>query len=88
MTGRGIAGRRRARLVLIAALALDALVAFLFVSAPGTMGPLRVEPPSPLEWVLLPFGVLLNIAGLAWMVWILRADPEGGPSAWRAIRDG
>ena len=96
MTGRGLAGRRQARLMLFAAIALDAFVVFLFVAQPATMGGpntsgpmfIPVEPPSRLVWLVPAFGILLNVVGLAWMVRILRADPEGGPSAWRAILDG
>jgi hypothetical protein len=74
--------------MLFVAIALDAFVVFLFVAAPTNIGPLLLEPPSRLVWLVPAVGILMNITGLAWMVRILRADPEGGPSAWRAIRDG
>ena len=87
MTGRGLAGRRQARRILVTALALDAFVVFTFVAAPSTMGG-SMFPPPPVVWIVPAIGILINIIGLAWMVRILRTDPEGGPSAWRAIRDG
>jgi hypothetical protein len=51
------------------------LAPFLFLAAPGFMGP---QPPR-LEVV----GVFGPIIGLAWMIRIRRADPEAGPSPFR-----
>ena len=88
MTGRGLAGRRLARRILFTALALDAFVAFLLLSAPSNIGPMFDAPPSPPLWIVTAaFGILMNIVGLAWMVRILRADPEGPPRSWRATRE-
>ena len=88
MTGRGLHGRHLARLILIAAIALDVLLALLlYVWAPGTMSPMWSEPPSRLvSFIPTAFGIALNLAGLAWMVRIVRADPEAGSSSWRAFR--
>lgn len=86
MTGRGLVGRRQARLMLFGAIVLDAFVGFVIVGQPPSMiGPMFAPPPSAL--IIPAVGILMNIAGLAWMVRILRADPEGGPPAWRALRD-
>jgi hypothetical protein len=86
MTGRGLAGRRQARRILFAAIALDAFVVFTFVAGPTTTGGL-MGPVSPVAWIVPGVGILMNIAGLAWMVRILRADPEGAPRNWRATRE-
>ena len=85
MTGRGLRGRRAARLMLIAVVALDAVLALLVATAPNTIGPM-LEQSSPLEWFVPALGIALNVGGLVWMVWIVRADPEASPSAWRSTR--
>ena len=87
VTGRGLRGRRMAWLILAAALVLDALVVLLFASAPSTMGGggwFR-EPPR-FVWLIPAFGIALNLAGLAWMIRIVRADPERHASFWRSKR--
>jgi hypothetical protein len=90
MTGRGLRGREQARLLLGAVLALDAVLAFLFVAAPNTMRPMFEAPPSalglPLGSLIVAIGIALHLGGLAWMVRILRADPEAHPSWFRIDR--
>jgi hypothetical protein len=91
MTGRGVRGRQQARLLLGAILALDAfLVAVLFVAMPNTMHPMFEAPPLmlglPLGSLIVAIGIALHLGGLAWMVRILRADPEGHASWWRSVR--
>jgi len=90
MTGRGLRGRQQAQLLLGVTLALDALLAFLFLSQPGTMGPRIDAPPFllglPLGTTIIAIGIALHLGGLAWMVRILRADPERHASSWRAVR--
>ena len=90
MTGRGLRGRQQARLLLGAILALDAVLAFLFVAPPNTIGPMFEAPPSPLGLplgsVIVAMGLALHLGGLAWMVRILRADPERHRSWWRFDR--
>jgi hypothetical protein len=86
MRGRGLRGRRRARRILFTAIALDAFVVLLFAAQPTTMGG-PFGPPPLTAYVVPAFGVLLNVVGLAWMVRIVRADPEAGPTGWRATRD-
>ena len=86
MTGRGLHGRHLARLILYVAIALDVLLALLvYVWAPNTMGPMFSAPPRHM-WLIPAFGIALNLAGLAWMIRIVRADPEAGSSSWRAFR--
>ncbi|HEX2754464.1 MAG TPA: hypothetical protein VHM48_03315 [Candidatus Limnocylindrales bacterium] len=83
MTGRGLQGRHLARLLLLAAFALDLIPAFLFVSAPNFIGPMSAEPPSRLVWLIPAVGIALNLAGLAWMVRLYLSDSEARPSAFR-----
>jgi hypothetical protein len=71
--------------MLFAAVALDVLLVLLLMSAPNTMGPMLDHPPRHM-WLIPAFGVALNLAGLAWMIRIIRADPEAHPSSWRALR--
>jgi hypothetical protein len=87
MTGRGLNGRRQARRILLTAIALDVLLALLFLMQPHTMFDSTSAPPDvPLEPITLAPGIILNLVGLAWMVRILRANPEGGRPSWRAFR--
>jgi hypothetical protein len=90
VTGRGLWGRRIAGLTLLAALALDAMVVLLFVTAPPNDGPMFYVPEEMVRLGLLipAAGISLNIVGLAWMLRIYRADPERHDSAWRAVRRG
>jgi hypothetical protein len=86
MDGRGARGRRQARLILFIAIAMDAFVCFLFVSAPGSIGPPLTEPPSQVILVVPAIGIALNLIGLGWMVRIYRADPDAQQSSWRSTR--
>jgi hypothetical protein len=91
MTGRGLRGREQAQLLLGAVLVLDGVLAFLLIVAPpNMMGPMFETPPSafglPLGSVIAAIGIALHLGGLAWMVRILRADPEAHSSWWRFDR--
>ena len=81
-------GRQIARTLLVGALILDGMAAFILLNGPNTIGPMFVEPPSASSVLrLVPaVGFVVNLVGLAWMVRILRADPEAHPSWWRAVR--
>ena len=78
---KALRGRASARGLFAAVPVLLAFVAFLFVSMPNTIGPL-FEPSLP-EWIGPGLGTLGVLVGLAWMVRILRAEPESDSSAWR-----
>ena len=69
-------GRRIARLIFVAAVWFVALVAFLVIAAPNTMGP------EPDRWPLVA-GVVGAGVGLLWIIRIIRADREPDSSAWR-----
>ena len=90
MTGLGLERRRMARGILIATIALDAMLAALILMAPSSMGGDFPPFPEPhgnsLGTIMLAVGGGLHLVGLAWMVRIVRADPEGGRSNWRAFR--
>ncbi len=86
MTGIGLRGRRTARGLLLLAIALDALLALLFLAAPTSRGPMFQEPPAMPLWLVPVVGIGLNLLGLAWMIRLYRADPEAGRSSWRATR--
>lgn len=86
MTGRGLRGRRAARLILFAALAMDAFVVLLFAAAPNDVGPMRVGPESPLVLLIPAIGIAWNLGGLGLMIRIYRADPEVHRSWWRFHR--
>ncbi len=88
MTGRGLVGRRSARLILVVTLLLDGLVVALFLSQPSGIGPMFAPPPSgpSVGVVVSAVGVALHLVGLAWMVRIIRADPEEHASWWRVVR--
>lgn len=51
---------------------------FLFIAAPGFMGP-----PPPFEQLSRGVGVLGLVVGFAWMIRIYRADPEPDQRSWR-----
>jgi hypothetical protein len=74
-------GRASARALFTAVLILLAFVAFLFLSLPHTFHP--YFEPGLMEWIAPGIGILGILVGLAWMVRILRADPEPDSSAWR-----
>ena len=86
MTGRGLRGRHAAQRILLAAILLDALPVLLFASAPNTMGGGWFPEPPRFMWLIPAFGIALNLVGLAWMIRIVRADPEGHHSFWRSKR--
>jgi hypothetical protein len=87
MTGRGLEGRRQARIILFAAFLLVGVEVLLFVAQPNTMGG---APPG--RWglgigsLVLLAGGALQLVGLIWMIRIYRADPEGRRSWWRFNR--
>jgi hypothetical protein len=61
--------------------------ALLFVAAPGScMCPMFSEPPPLSPWLIPAVGVGAQALGLAWMIRIYRADPEGHRSWWRFHR--
>jgi hypothetical protein len=72
--------------MLVAALVLDATLGFLFMLAPNSSGPMFSEPGVSLTSLIVPVGVGLNLIGLAWMVRVVRADPEAHSSSWRSVR--
>jgi hypothetical protein len=74
-------GRESARGLFGAVLLLLAFVAFLFLSLPNTFG--GPYEPGLIAWIAPGLGILGILAGLAWMIWILRADPEPDSAAWR-----
>jgi len=74
-------GRDSARGMFAVVLLLVAFVAFLFLSPPNTIGG-YIEP-GLIEWIAPGLGILGILVGLAWMVRIIRADPEPDSSAWR-----
>jgi hypothetical protein len=73
-------GRASARSLFTAVLIFLAFAAFLFLST-NTSHPLFE--PGLIEWIGPGLGILGILVGLAWMVRILRADPEPDSSAWR-----
>jgi hypothetical protein len=77
-------GRTSARGLFAAGLVVLAFVTLLLLNLPSAIGPLLE--PGLIEWIAPGMGILgiLGIlVGLAWMVRILRADPEPDSSAWR-----
>ena len=87
MTGRGLQGRRQAQSILLVAILMDALAALILLTPSTTMGGAMMPVPGfPTGSIILAVGMALNVMGIAWMVRILRADPEGGRSSWRAFR--
>ena len=90
MTGPGLRGRQLARGLLVAVAVIDVLVVLLLASAPHGMGPMFEEPPSalglPLGSLIGAIGIAIHLGGIAWMVRILRADPEAHPSWFRVTR--
>jgi hypothetical protein len=90
MTGQGLHGRRVARSLLFVVIAIDVVVLLLFAAAPHGMGPMFDAPPLalglPVGSLIVAIGIALHLGGLAWMVRIVRADPEGHRSWWRFDR--
>ena len=61
---------------------LVGLTMFMWVAAPGYMGPM----PEPGWADHIPIAAVIGqIVGLAWMVRIYRADPEPDQHAWRSL---
>jgi hypothetical protein len=76
-----------ARLMLFGAFLLVGFEAFVLIAAPGTcMCPMRSEPPLLVQWLVPAVGFGMQAIGLAWMIRICRADPEGRSSSFRAAR--
>jgi hypothetical protein len=82
MTGRGLRGRRIARLTLVAALASVVVTVAVLAAPANTMGPSVSPFAAWTTWL----GLAGAATGLAWMVRIVRgaSQPERGPSSWRA----
>jgi hypothetical protein len=78
---RALRGRRLARLMFAAALIPLAVAAFFFVAAPNFTG--GFYDPGPIGLLVPAIGVAALVVGLAWMVRILRADPEPDAKSWR-----
>jgi hypothetical protein len=78
---RALRGRRLARLMFAAALIPLAVAAFFFVAAPNFTG--GFYDPGPIGLLVPAIGVAALVVGLAWMVRILRADPERDAKSWR-----
>ena len=72
--------------MLTAVFLLVGLEAFLFIAQPNYIGPMTMEPPPMLTWLIPAIGVAVQVIGLAWMIRIYRADPEGHRSWWRFDR--
>jgi hypothetical protein len=88
MTGRGLRGRRIAQAMLAMAVVPVAFVAVLYVMAPHSTGPMTMEQPSSLVWIVPAIGVAGIVLGFLWMVRIYRsaADPERHASRFRFRR--
>ena len=56
-------------------------IALLWPPIDGAM--FDVPPPDPLSMSLPALGFVVYLIGLAWMIRIYRADPEGHRSSWR-----
>jgi hypothetical protein len=86
VTGQGLRGRRRARLMLAIGAGHVAFVALMFVAQPNYIGPMRFGPPSVFEWLMPAIGATGVLVGFGWMIRIYRAEPEAHPSFWRSQR--
>jgi hypothetical protein len=84
MTGRGLRGRQLARWEFVIAIVPAAFVAFLFATAPQSMGGFD---PSPSAQLFAAACVAVYLVGLATMIRIYRSDPEAHRSFWRSSRD-
>lgn len=83
MTGRGLRGRRRARSLLLVAIAICAVFdGLLLVPAANVMRPMFESSPSIADWVPA-VGLVAQALGLAWMIRIDREDPEPNASSFR-----
>jgi len=87
MTGRGLRGRRIARLTMATAVVVDAVAVWLVLAAPHPVGPPTAAAAPRADWSWLWAGaVVAHVLGYLWMIRIYRADPEARPSAWRSHR--
>ena len=75
-----------ARGLLLAAVGIDLLVVLLYLASPNYIGPLPVDPPPLVVWLIPAIGIAWNLLGLGLMIRIYRADPEAHPSSFRATR--
>jgi hypothetical protein len=87
---RGQRGRVVGRAMIVLAIMVIGLTAFLLLSAPGTMGgPMYSNPPGigPIALGVLStlIGIGGSVIGLVWMIRIHRADPEPDQHAWRYL---
>ena len=78
-------GRHLARQIFGATLLLLLLAGFVFVAAPN-FSTVRFYDPGPIAVVVPATGILGLIVGLAWMIRILRSDPDPDAKAWRYRR--
>jgi hypothetical protein len=75
------------RIEIGAAIGFGAVAGAVELLQPTYIGPMFETPPSDAWLTSLPvFGVLAYLLGLAWMIRIYRADPEGHASWWRSVR--
>jgi Flp pilus assembly protein TadB len=72
--------------MLLIAFAVVAFEVFLFIARPNYMGPMFDEPPPIMGWLIPAIGIAAQALGLAWMIRIYRADPEGRRSWFRFTR--
>jgi hypothetical protein len=79
VTGRGLRGRRIATRIVVASSTAVLIVFGLLATPPSTMGPTVSAFDQPLVWL----GLVGCVAGIVWMVRIVRATPESRHSSWR-----
>jgi type IV secretory pathway TrbD component len=76
-------GRRIARLIFAEGVSFVPVAGFVMIIAASNQRGSLIADPGLTPWIAPSFGVLGILVGLAWMVRILRADPEPDSSAWR-----
>jgi hypothetical protein len=76
-------GRRIARLIFAEAVGFVALVGFFVIVAASNQRSGYIADPGLIPWIAPGLGTLGIAVGLAWMIRILRADPEPDSAAWR-----
>jgi hypothetical protein len=76
-------GRRIARLIFAEGVSFAAVAGFVMIIATSNQRGGYIAGPGLMPWIGPGLGVLGILVGLAWMVRILRADPEPDSSAWR-----
>jgi hypothetical protein len=77
-----LAARRRARVLIGAALLMPILMLIAWIAQPGSFSPMFDEPPwfaAALPWA----AAVVYLFGLGWMIRIYRADPEPDHRTWR-----